>query len=193
MRATEASRLLGVSPSTVRKYANEGRINFSLNPAGQRVFTKRDIDEFLGVDNDPVRVFYVRSSSGDAALMSSQEEELTKAYGSPTKVYKDRASGLSESRSGLSSLLKDASKNAFNEVCVTYSDRLSRFGVSYISALLAKDGVKVTVLHDNVRYSLEEELLNDFMTLIASFSGRFYRLRSKDSQRKFLKTVGEKL
>jgi putative resolvase len=35
--------------------------------------------------------------------------------------------------------------------------------------------------------------MQDFMSLLASFSGRFYRLRSRDNQQKLLNRAGEAL
>jgi predicted site-specific integrase-resolvase len=42
-------------------------------------------------------------------------------------------------------------------------------------------GVTVEVLREHGDTSLGEELMDDFMALLASFSGRFYQLRSKQN------------
>lgn len=186
MRVKEVAEQLKISTSTVRKYSNEGRLQYDLNPAGQRYYTQDYVNDFLGVTSEPVRVFYVRSSNGNKALLASQISELTLAYGESTHVYSDSGSGLNENRTGLQKLLKDASKGKFNQVCVTYEDRLTRFGISFLTQLLAKDNVELIVLHNQVKYSMEQELLQDFMNLLASFSGKFYRLRSKKAQTQLL-------
>lgn len=193
MRVKEVADQLRVSPSTVRKYCREGLIHHDLNPAGQRVFTQADIDDFLGENKTTQQVFYVRSSSGNKSLMESQIEELTQEYGEPLRIYKDNGSGLNENRKGLTSLLDNASHQEFNRVCVTYGDRLSRFGLTYLKRLLSKDGVELVILNDTVKYSLEDELLNDFMSLLASFSGKFYRLRSKKAQKSLLSKAEQEL
>lgn len=193
MRVKQVADQLKISTSTVRKYAREGLIEYSLNPAGQRVFTQEAIDNFLGEDKTVIRVFYIRSSSGDKKLLENQIQQLTQAYGEPTKVYSDHGSGLNENRPGLQALLRDAGKKRYNQLCITYEDRLARFGVSYLIQLLAKDGIETVILHDKIKYSLEDELLQDFMNLIASFSGKFYRLRSKQAQKQLLTKAQEKL
>lgn len=193
MRVNDVAKQLRVSASTVRKYSNEGRIKHELNPAGQRVYSQANVDEFLGITPTPVRAFYTRSSNGDKTLLKSQISELTAIYGEPAIAYSDTGSGLNENRAGLQRLLRDASKGKFNQVCVTYEDRLSRFGVSFIKQLLKKDNIEVVILHDNVKYSLEQELLQDFMNLVASFSGKFYRLRSKQSQEQLLNKAKNEL
>ena len=194
MRVSDVARQIGMSPSYVRKMVYTGQLECGFNLAGQRVFTQEQVDRFLGTERvDDRFVFYVRSSKGDTTALDAQEQELREAFGEPLRVFKDRGSGLSEDRKGLNSLLLNAGKGKFSTVYVTFEDRLSRFGFSYLERLLAKDNVRVVVLHDKVKYSVEEELLQDFMSLLASFSGRFYRLRSKQSQRRLLAEVVDKL
>ncbi|AWK75611.1 hypothetical protein CBI38_16630 [Rhodococcus oxybenzonivorans] len=54
-------------------------------------------------------------------------------------------------------------------------------------------GVTVEVLREHGDKSLVEELMDDFMALLASFSGRFYRLRSKQNQRRLLDDAAARL
>lgn len=185
MRVGEAGKQIGVSSSTVRSYCNQGLLEYSLNPAGQRVISQEAIDSFMGRERVEVLAHYVRSSSGDSKLMDSQLEELVSAYGEG-KVYKDRASGLNDKRPGLWKLIKDAEQGKYNTLCVTYRDRLTRFDYRFVEYLLVSHGVKINVLHDDVSMSLEDELLGDFMSIISVFSGKFYRLRSKENKIKLL-------
>lgn len=63
-----------------------------------------------------------------------------------------------------------------------------RAGSLYLSVC----GVNVEAPHDRGDKSLEE-LMDDFMALLASFSGRFYQLRSKHNQRRLLHARGQRL
>ena len=67
--------------------------------------------------------------------------------------------------------------------------------MAWIERYLSVVGVKVEVLREQGDKSLVEELMDDFMALLASFSGRFYQLRSKRNQRRLRwrsgSTVGE--
>jgi hypothetical protein len=60
-------------------------------------------------------------------------------------------------------------------------DRLARFGVAWIERYLSVCGFSVEALHDRGDESLLGELMDDFMVLVASFSGRFYQLRQGQS------------
>lgn len=193
MRVGDAAKQLNISTSTVRKYCREGKINYQLNPAGQRYFLQQDIDDFLGISQPTVKAFYIRSSSGNKQLLTEQKRILTETYGEPEILYKDTASGLNENRPGLKRLIKDAQKGKYTHLYITYEDRLTRFGFSYLEQLLEQNNVEIIVLEQKVKYSLEEELLQDFMNLIASFSGKFYRLRSKKSQQQLLEKATKKL
>jgi predicted site-specific integrase-resolvase len=99
---------------------------------------------------------------------------------------------LRESRRGLDRLLDDAAEGRFT-VVRGMRDRLARFGVAWIERYLSVCGVSVEALHDRGDKSLVAELMDDFMALLASFSGRFYRLRSKRNQQRLLDAASERL
>lgn len=192
LKIGEVARLLGVSTSMVRVYVKQGRLACSLTPGGQRVFSPNDVKQFIGESSQDSTVFYVRSSKGDKTAMDAQEAELTRNFGEPVKVYRDSGSGLNENRRNLNRMLDDAAMGRFTRICVTHEDRLSRFGVSFIKRFLCEYDVKVEALYDDKKTD-REEVLSDFMTILASFSGRYYRLRSKREQRSLLDTAKDKL
>jgi len=186
----------------VRFACEGGRLAHTVAASGQRIFLRADLDVFLGrapeVPAGPARTeaWYCRVSggTGQESSLEHQERQLRdSSQGESYKVYRDRASGLREDRPGLSRLLKDAREGRFTVVRVTHEDRLSRFGVKYLQALLERDGVALEVLHARKGQDPEEELMQDFMSLLASFSGRFYRIRSRENQVKLLSRVKEHL
>ena len=192
-RVSEAASLLQVSASTLRKYTERGLIECSRNHAGQRVYTPEQIKNFLGETNSTQNsskriVFYIRASDGSKTRLNTQKELLLEEHGEPLRVFQDKASGLNENRVGLNSLLNHAKKNEFDVVAVTAKDRLTRFGFSYLERILNDYGVEIIVLDNNDTHkeTLEEELMKDFMSLIASFSGKFYRLRGNEQKRQLL-------
>ena len=122
--------------------------------------------------------------------MATQSKALEAAYGSPVKVFSDKASGLNERRKGLTSLLNWVNEHPGTTVCVTAKDRLTRFGFTYLEMLIQDRGGKVFVLDDEATKEPREALMGDFMALLASFSGRFYRIRGWDQQRRLLADAG---
>ena len=193
MRVSDAARVLGVSSSAVRNYCNQGRIIATRNPGGQRIITQESLDNFLGKKQDKIMVHYVRSSSGDKALLDTQLKELATVYGEPSRTYKDRSSGLNDNRLGLWKMIKDAEAGKFNVVCITHEDRLTRFNYKFLEHLFNMQNVEILVLFPAEKMSLEEELLNDFMSIISVFAGKFYRLRSNESKTRLLDKARSKL
>lgn len=195
-RIKEAAEMIGVGSSALRSYTNKGLIECSYNPAGQRIYSLKQIRDYLGEPNTEGVVFYVRASDGDSKKLDNQSALLEEAYGEPARVYKDKASGLNDNRKGLKSLIRDAERGKFEKICITQKDRLTRFGFNYLVELFKVHGVTVEVLGEDDKINLNEELMKDFMSLIASFSGKFYRLRGYEQQKALLhkaeKEINEK-
>lgn len=191
LKIGEAARYMNVSTSTVRTYADKGMLRCSRTPKGQRVFDREDLDSFMGKQKNNI-AFYTRSSKGSKQAHESQYNELREHFGEPVSYYKDNGSGLNENRKNLHRMLKDAHDGKINKICVTRADRLTRFGFVFLEEMLDRDGVELVVLHDDKK-SLEDELMSDFMNLIASFSGKYYSLRTKANQYKLLNEAKEVL
>ena len=194
LRVSEAAKILQLSPGTVRNWCNEGKLEYELSISGQRVFNREYIHNLARQSQglEPVTtkstIFYTRSSDGNDVSLQTQLEKLEKNYGVPDKVYKDKASGLSDKRRGLQALLNYCKKNP-SHVYVTNKDRLTRFGFAYLEELLQAYNSTITVLDDDETKEPMEVLMQDFMSLFASFTGKFYRIRGYAQQKKFLKDV----
>lgn len=194
VRVKKAAEILRMSPETVRQWSNTGRIECQRSAADQRVFDEDYLRSLVDPESEgssPQHVFYVRSSSGQDTPMEAQSKALEAAYGSPVKVFSDKASGLNERRKGLTSLLNWVNEHPGTTVCVTAKDRLTRFGFTYLEMLIQDRGGKVVVLDDEATKEPHEALMGDFMALLASFSGRFYRIRGWNQQRRLLADAGD--
>jgi len=88
------------------------------------------------------------------------------------------SSGLSAGRRHLQRFLKLVCEDKVAEVVITYEDRLTRFGQEFLETLFACFDVTLTVLEPGEEKTPEQELTDDLLTLIASFSGRLYGMRS---------------
>ena len=194
VRVKKAAEILRMSPETVRQWSNTGRIECQRSAAGQRVFDEDYLRSLVGPESEgssPQHVFYVRSSSGQDTPMEAQSKALEATYGKPVKVFSDKASGLNERRKELAALLNWVNEHPGTTVCVTAKDRLTRFGFTYLEMLIHDRGGQVVVLDDEATKEPHEALMGDFMALLASFSGRFYRIRGWDQQRRLLADAGD--
>ena len=194
----QAAVRLGVHPDTIRAWSSDGRLPFErIGARGDRRFDVADLDALLsarpsgraGVTRVAVYARVSGRGGGDRLTsLMTQERELREAL--PTgsqvvKVYKDVGSGLSEKREALSRALRAARKGEYDELHVTHTDRLARFGTRTLTELFESYGVTVRVLHE-ADNTPEEELMSDFMTLLALFSGRLYGQRSASAKRRLL-------
>ena len=197
LRTGAAAAYLGVHPETLRTWANDGQIPCT-RLGDERRFDTGDLDAFSGRVPEPKprrEALYVRVSgtSGQETSLVAQEEALrASATGEIVAVFKDKGSGLNENRAGLKRLLTAAEDGKFTVVRVTHEDRLARFGVSWLSSLLAQWGVSVEVLHPKGSAGGMEELLADFMSLVSTFAGRMYGLRGGQARKKLLAAAAAK-
>lgn len=194
LKVGEAAERLAVTPQTVRKYRRQGKLKGYPTPGGQILYSEKEIDSYLErltgkkttEESEVKTAFYVRSSAGSKEELESQLEKLRELYGDALFEIKDRSSGLNEKRPGLKRLIELAKEGKINRICVTQKDRLSRFGNLYLTELFGAYGVKIEIAFDVADKSLNEELMDDFLSLIASFSGKLYRLRGTKEKKKLL-------
>jgi excisionase family DNA binding protein len=199
VRVGVAAKRLGVHADTIRRWGDEGRFP-SVRVAGQRRYLISDLDAFVaGGVLDPGHrreALYLRVSptSGQETSLVAQEAELrTTATGDVVEVQRDTASGLRENRPGLARLLAHAAQGKFDVVRVTHEDRLACFGAAWIIGLLDRDGVSVEVLHTKGSAGGMDELLADFMSLVASFAGRMYGIRGREAKARLLASASGKI
>jgi excisionase family DNA binding protein len=195
LRLSRAAKRLGVHPVTLRLWADSGKIPVTW-VGRERRFSSVDV-EAMKVTSSSERVrleaLYVRvsGSSGQESSLETQEKELrATSDGEVVRVFKDRSSGLREDRPGLNRLLQLVADGSVTVVRVTHEDRLARFGVGWLKRLFAVHGVTLEVLHPK-KLGGRDELLEDFISLVAAFAGRLYGMRSADARRRLLAESGQ--
>lgn len=188
IRTAEMARLLGVTPQTIRKYVETGQIPYHKTVKGRLFFTENDIQEALGESpqSEKKTVHYARSSSGDKKAIENQFSKLKEYYGEPDITISDKASGLNENRKGIKRLINLAQSRDITDIYMVRKDRLTRFGYKYLEALFAQNGVALHSMTSGNSSTIEQELLDDFMAIIASFSGKYSQLRSQEAKKKLL-------
>ena len=191
LKIGKAATYLGCTTQTLRNYSNKGLLPDKRNAANQRVYDTNDLDKLITTFKDVeynsnnVKVYYARSSEGNKKHLNNQISELIDNYGDPDHIIKDNGSGLNENRKGLQKLLKLAQERKINTVYITTKDMLAIFGYTHLERLLEEYNVKIIILNDN-SLSPQEELLQEFMNLVAIFSGKFYKMRSIENKKRLL-------
>lgn len=194
MLTRKLADMIGVTPQTVRGWIREDKVPYHIGPTGRAFFTDEDIQKIVRERGDAyVWVHYARSSCGSTESLNNQLALLKNEYGEPQHTIQDRGSGLNEKHKGLNRLLDMAKAGPITDIAITTQDRLTRFGYLYLKRYLEDNGVVIHVLQGTTEKHPEEELIDDFMALLASFSGRYYHLRNKANQEKFMEQVNSHL
>ncbi len=209
MSVGEARKVLGVSYITVWRWIREGRIRAVRGPSGRWLIPWSEIERLKGkseVSNRIRAAIYARVSSRKQAEQGDLERqvEALKKYATEqgyeiVAIIRDVGSGLKENRPGLRKLLRLVTERRVDVVLVTNRDRLTRFGYEYLRYFFEKHGVDIVEVMSEEKEPLEE-LIEDFLSMIVSFAGRIYSIRSHkakklvEQNKRFLEeTLGRKL
>lgn len=177
----------GVSVRTLWRRINDGSLLVERSSTG-RVFVNLE-EEQTSLLN--VCIYARVSSSENKDNLERQKERLVsycnaKGY-KVSKIITEIGSGLNDERKKLESILMDKSVNL---IVVEHKDRLARFGLNYIQKLLELDNRKIEIL--NPQTNDEDDLMQDFVSIITSFTARLYgRRRSKRITEKVIKEVSD--
>jgi putative resolvase len=191
LRISKAAHELGLHPFTVRKWIKQGKIQAIWIGQEARV-PRSEIERLVGKTDGRLMVLYGRvSGPGQKDDLETQMARLqawaqAERAGKSTLVLSDIGSGLKAKRKDLQRLLKMVMEDQVSEIVITYPDRLTRFGQEYLQVLFESFGVTLTVLEAGEGRTAEQELTEDLLALIASFSGRLYGMRSH-KQKELLK------
>lgn len=149
------------------------------------------VDEDLPQQEQKVVIYARVSSSENKANLERQAERLISYCNAKgwkvEKVIKEVGSGLNDNRKQLEKILTDIS---ITIVVVEHSDRLSRFGMNYIQKLLECQGRTIEVV--NKTTSDRDDLMQDFVSIITSFTARLYgQRRTKRKTEELIKKIEE--
>jgi putative resolvase len=180
-----AIKRLGFHPNTLRKLADEGKIDH-IKISGQRRYNVEKYIQENGIldesseedelDNKPQKICYCRVSSKKQAADLSRQIKFIQSKYKKHRVISDVGSSLNFKRPGLQEILDLAMQKNLKEVVVAYKDRLARIGFDLIQQIIEKNGGRLVVLNKN-DVSKETELAEDIISIITVYSARYYGSR----------------
>ena len=182
MKSNEVLSMLGISRVTLCRYVKLGKIRTIELPNGYYSYNKEDVYRLKGLDVKRKKVIYARvSTSKQKKDLENQIETITayvnkNGYGID-EVYSDIASGMILDRKSFSNLLSAVMANEIDEVYISYKDRLTRLDFDLVSRLFSQYGTKINVINSSKNKSAEEELFEDLISVIHSFSIKAYSKR----------------
>lgn len=151
------------------------------------------IDEKIKKEQNKNVVLYARVSSTenrknlDSQLNRLRDFASAKGY-NIVKEVKEIGSGLNDGRRKLEQVFKN---DDWNILLVEHKDRLARFGINYLEVLLNKQNKKIEII--NQVNNEKEDVMQDFISIITSFSAKIYGLRrGKRKTEELIKKLKEK-
>jgi putative resolvase len=192
----ETAEYLNVSQDTLRKWDRANKLKPLKTAGGHRRYNTDDLDKFIGIKKEKqtetsiVCATYARVSSneqkqkGDLDRQSQRLSEYCAKHNLlVTHIIKDIGSGLNDNRSGFVKLTDLIINKKVNKLVIEHKDRLTRFQFKFIKKMFESYGCEVIVIN-GMDVSDTEELAADMMSLLASFSGKYYGRRSAERRKK---------
>jgi len=194
----EVAKILDVTPRTVMNYDNEGKLKFKRTETNRRIIFREELLRYLDSENllfvddksSKRDIIYARVSSNDQKTKGDLDRQVLYLLENVDDlqnpiVLKDVGSGLNDKRVQFKKLIEKVMNNEVNRIYVTYKDRLTRFGFNSLEYMFSFKDVAIVVLKDKgSEKSVQEEMVEDMMSLITSFSGKLYGLRSRKNTSK---------
>ena len=173
MPGRKAAVQLGIHQNTLRRYSDEGRIQTIRTASGQRRY---DVDAFVRESADAVVVCCCRVSSAKQREGLVRQVCFMRERYPGAEIVSDIGGGLNFRRKGLVSILERLHRGDKLRIVVAHRDRLARFGFELIQWLAEQNGGRILVLN-NADYSPEQELTQDILAILHTFSCRLHGLR----------------
>ncbi len=200
LRIGEAATLIGVSTRTLRRWDKAGKLSCFRTPGNHRRIKFIEVQRIVTGKEQSTRggkiAVYGRVSSHEQKQKGDLRRQLDilrsqciQETGKEPLVFHDVGSGLNTKRKNVLMMCGAIEKGEICKVYVTYQDRLTLFGFQYLEQYFTSHGTLIHVLNATQDMSLEQELVQDLIAIVTSFSGRVHGIRSARARKK--KTMQE--
>jgi len=192
-RINEFAKRIGKSTSTLRRWDAEGRLVAKRTPTGQRYYNESDVRKILSIKDIERRVIvYCRVSSHSQkddlqSQVRSMEQFCLNGGIAVDEWIQEIGGGMNFKRKKFLSLMSRISAGEIKSLLVAHKDRLCRFGFDFFDYMATENGCEIKVVNQE-SLSPQQEMVEDLMSIIHTFSYRLYGLRK---YKKKIKTMIE--
>ena len=186
-RPHEFAKKIGVSVKTLRRWDANGKLIAKRTLSNHRYYDDSDLNQLYGIKEEAKKiVVYCRvSSNGQKDDLKSQVmamEQFCLASGIAVDEWiQEIGSGMNFKRRKFLSLMSRIQKGEISKLLIAHKDRLSRFGFDYFSFFAKENGCEIVVVNQE-SLSPQQEMVEDFMAIIHTFSCRLYGLRKSKNK-----------
>lgn len=190
VKLSEWAKQTGISFKTAQRWFYSGKMPVSTirTPTGRIMVILEE-----PVSKDERTVLYARVSSsdqkGDCQRQADRLRLLATGRGwSNIEIVSEIGSGLNGHRKHLIRLLSDPT---VRRLVVEHRDRLARFGVEYIEAVLKAHGRELVIAEEGEQ---KLDIVQDFIDVVTSMCARIYgRRAAKNRAKRAVDAAGEKV
>lgn len=196
-RIGEFAAKVARSTRTVRRWTAEGRVPDRRTSTGQRYFTDDDVRLILGQEPPAARkvIVYCRvSSPGQKNDLKSQVTAMKKHCKSNKLVIdefiEEIGGGMNFKRKKFLKLIDAIIAGEVSHVIIAHKDRLARFGFELIVHLAKTHDCEIVVANKE-ELNPQQELVDDLLAIVHTFSCRIYGMRRYSKKKKDQKKEDE--
>jgi putative resolvase len=185
----EAAKLLGISFITIKRWIYAGKIRAIMLPTKRYRIPESEVKRLLGQPTPKNQaIIYARVTSANQKEDLKRQLEMLQKYAREkgyriAATFEDVASGLKDNRRGLKKMFDALRAGQADVVVVAWKDRLTRFGFGYLKNHAEDLGARVEVVNEQGERTPHEELVEDLLAIVTSFSGRLYGVRSNKTRK----------
>jgi len=181
-RINEFAKRIGRATSTVRRWEREGRLTARRLPSGQRYFDGSDVRAMLGgAPEMRLTVVYCRVSSAGqrddlASPVKAMEQYCRAGAIAVDEWIQEAGGGMNFRRKRFPAMIERIQRGEIERVLIAHKDRLVRFGFDLPDHLSREHGCEIVVLNQE-SLSPEQEMVEDLLAMVHTFSCRLYGMR----------------
>lgn len=185
IKVPEYAKYVGLKPRTINTHFHQGKIKGFQDPDTKTIYIENPEYSEVAID-EPKAILYARVSSHDNKKSLDGQIERMRDYAA-AKGYtivdeiQEIASGLNDKRPKFTKLLK---RDDYNILIGEHKDRVTRFGFNYISTCFESMNKRIELI--NQTETKDDEIFDDFISIITSFCNRIYGRRRKDKTKQII-------
>ena len=157
-------------------------VNFWLHNSGHRYYDESDVKQLLGIQPiDKKVIVYCRVSShnqkDDLQSQIKAMEQFCLSAAIPVADWvHEIGGGMNFKRKKFLKIMDAIQNGEVSKLLIAHKDRLVRFGFEYFEHLAVTNGCELIVVNQE-SLSPQQEMVEDLMAIIHTFSCRLYGLR----------------
>jgi len=179
---SQFAKRVGKSVSTLRRWDACGEFLAKKHNSGHRYYDESDVKQLLGIKTiDKKIMVYCRVSShnqkDDLQSQIKAMEQFCLSAAIPVDDWvREIGGGMNFKRKKFLKIMEAIQNGEVSKLLIAPKDRLVRFGFEYFEHLAITNGCEIIVVNQE-SLSPQQEMVEDLMAIIHTFSCRLYGLR----------------